>query len=130
MGWFTVGTAVREKGQRSELFFPATVKSCSSTVDNVVRRGEYLTFPLEEMLLPLPVTDPSDLPDNIDRRCAAFLPSLMVTAVCCLEFVCPRSGNGTKPATGEVTCRSGGSCSFAKVLDISESPDAYLSARC
>ncbi len=106
------------------------MKSCSRTVDREVRRADSLTLLLvPDILLPLKV-DPLDLPVRFVRRCAARRPSLMATAVCCLDPLCCRCGSGT-PARSEVDIwRSGGSCSFAKVLEISASPAAYLSASC
>jgi hypothetical protein len=121
----------RENGHNNELFLPCTVKSCSRTVDSEVRRAENLTLLLvPEILLPLTV-DPLDFPVTTDRRCAAFLPSRIATAVCCLELVCVLCGSGTKPALSDIEiCRSGGSCNLAIVAEISESPEAYLSANC
>jgi hypothetical protein len=121
----------RANGHNKELFFPWTVKSCSRTVEREVRRADNLKLLLtpDILLSPLAV-DPVDLPPSTARRCAAFLPSLIATAVWSFELVCDRWGSGTNPARSAVdTCKSGGSCSFAKVLEISGSPDAYLSAK-
>lgn len=116
-------------GHKSELFFPGTVKSCSRTVESDVRLAENRRLLVPDILFPLAV-DPLALPAREASRCAARLPSLITTAVCCFEFVCLRRGSGTKPArSGVATCRSGGSCNLANVLEISESPEAYLSAK-
>ncbi len=106
----SVGLAGRENGHNSELFFPSTVKSCSSTVESDVRRPEYFTLLLvPDILFPLTV-DPVDLPAKATSRCATRRPSLIATAVCCFELICVRCGNGTTPTrSGAEICRSGGS---------------------
>lgn len=126
----SVDLAGRENGHNNELFFPSTVKSCSNTVEREVLRPEYFTLLLvPDILLPLTV-DPVDLPANATRSCAARRPSLIATAVCCFELMCVRCGSGTTPVrSGAEICKSGGSWSLARVFEISESPEAYLSAR-
>jgi hypothetical protein len=51
------------KGQSRELFFPGTVKSCSSTVDREVGRAENLiTLLAPDILLSPLAVDPAALP--------------------------------------------------------------------
>jgi hypothetical protein len=113
-------------GHRSELCLPCVVKSTSKVVDNDVR--------LKLLLVPdilLLSVDPVDLPVRLVRRCTALRPSLIAIAICCLDPLWCLCGSGTNPACSEVDMwRSGGSCSFAKVLETSGSPAAYLSASC
>jgi hypothetical protein len=124
LGSFVGGFVGRANGHSNELFFPGTVKSCSRTVDRDVRRADNRTL----LLVPDILVDPV-VPPKPERQCAAHLPSRIATAVCCFEVLCCRCGKGTKPArSGVVTWRFGGSCSFAKVLEISGSDGAYLSA--
>lgn len=82
-------------GHNNELFFPCTVKSCSSTVERDVRRADNL------MLLLAPDTetvDPVDVPFKAAIFRAARRPSLIAMAVCCFELVRFAEGRGTIPA--------------------------------
>ena len=129
MGLFSI--VGRAKGHNKELFFPGTVKSCSRTVDKEVLLADNLKLLLVPDILLLLTVDPVDLTFRSARRCAARRPSLIAIAVCCLDPLFCRCGSGTNPARPGVDIwRSGGSCSFVKMLEISASPEAYLSASC
>jgi hypothetical protein len=118
-------TGCRANGHRRELFFPVVVKSCSSTVEReVILADSFKLLLLPDILVPS--LDPVDFPVRVARRWAARRPSLIATAVWCFDPLCCLRGSGTNPDIWT----SGGSCSFAKVLDISKSPAAYLSASC
>lgn len=121
----TVSIGRGANGHSKELFLPGTVKSCSSTVEREVRRADSLIL----LLPPDILVNPVDFPPDPESHWAAFLPSRMATAVCCFEDTRFRRGRGTKPARSELATWSGGSCSFATMLDISGSDGAYLSAR-
>lgn len=106
------------KGHNNELFFPGTVKSCSKTVEREVRRAD------KRMLLLVPDILVDPVPPIPERRCAARLPSRIATAVCCFDVLCLRCGKGT----AVVFWKSGGTWSFARIVEISGSDGAYLSA--
>lgn len=81
--------AGRTKGHNNELFLPGTVKSRSRIVEREVRRADNLNLLFADALLPLAVDSP-DLTLDTVRRCAAFRPSLIATAVCSFELACDR----------------------------------------
>lgn len=124
--------AILAKGHKSSLFLPGTVKSCSKVFVADVPSRDVLTtlsvvpdvplFPMSEGFL-----QPRSEANFLDAR----RPSLIASAVCCLEPDGLLEGSGTKVArSGEFNFSSGGSCSFAKVFNMSVSDGAYLSARC
>jgi hypothetical protein len=125
IGGLFSATGRRAKGHRRELFFPVVVKSCSSTVERDVLLADSLKLLLVPDIL-VPPLDPVDFPVRVTRRWAARRPSLIATAACCFDPLCCLCGSGTNPDIWT----SGGSCSFANVLEISRSPAAYLSASC
>jgi hypothetical protein len=115
----------------SLLFLPGTVKSCSWNVVKEVPLREFnllLLVAIEALRLLA-----SDLfqPLREAMSCEAFRPSLIASAVCCLEFPDLRGGNGTSDGrSSNLTWMSAGSCSLAKVLEIFGSVEgAYFSAR-
>jgi hypothetical protein len=119
-------------GHRSSLFLPGTVKSCSKTLVADVPRCDVLTMlsVVPEILL-FSTSEGFRQPRREASLLDALRPSLIASAVCCLDPEGLREGSGTKVArSGELNFSSGGSWSFAIVADISGSDGAYLSARC
>ena len=124
--------AIFANGHRSSLFLPGTVKSCSKTLVADVPSRDVLT-----MLSVVPDVLLFSTSDGFRQPCSeaslldALRPSLIASAVCCLDPEGLREGSGTKVArSGERNFSSGGSWSFARVADISGSDGVYLSARC
>jgi hypothetical protein len=103
--------AIFEKGHKSSLFFPATVKSCSKRLVADVLSLDVLTMlsVVPDVLL---FSNSEGLPQP--RKEANLLdtlrPSLIASAVCCLDPEDLRAGRGTNVArSGECNFSSRGS---------------------
>jgi hypothetical protein len=103
--------AIFAKGHRSSLFLPGTVKSCSKALvaDVPSRDGLTMLSVVPDILL-FSTSEGFRQPRIEASLLDAFRPSLIASAVCCLDPEGLREGSGTKATrSGEYNFNSGGS---------------------